>query len=108
MLIGAKSKAGLLKRLEMVLPKFDAAGVKLKCEKCFLMTEEVEFLGFKLYKNGIVPADKKLKTITDALSPVNKEELQAYLRLLNFYHIVFKIKQQLLNSYSGRVFRLYG
>ena len=44
--------------MEIVLSKFDDAGIKLKCEKCILMTEEVELLEFTISKNGIMPADK--------------------------------------------------
>lgn len=48
----------------------------------------MEFLGFVIDKNGVHPSIEKVKAIHDALVPTNKQELQAFLGLLNFYQIL--------------------
>uniref|UniRef100_A0A671QI42 Reverse transcriptase RNase H-like domain-containing protein n=1 Tax=Sinocyclocheilus anshuiensis TaxID=1608454 RepID=A0A671QI42_9TELE len=46
---------------------------------------QVEFLGFRVDKDGIKPTCEKVEAIQKAPPPRNKTELQAFLGLLNFY-----------------------
>uniref|UniRef100_A0A671QI48 Reverse transcriptase/retrotransposon-derived protein RNase H-like domain-containing protein n=1 Tax=Sinocyclocheilus anshuiensis TaxID=1608454 RepID=A0A671QI48_9TELE len=45
----------------------------------------LEFLGFRVDKDGIKPTCEKVEAIQKAPPPRNKTELQAFLGLLNFY-----------------------
>ena len=85
-LIAAPSKEEFVDRLRSVLRRFETAGLKVKREKCLLGVDRVEFLGFSIDAAGIHPSKDKEKAILDAPTPKNKQELQAFLGLLNFYH----------------------
>uniref|UniRef100_A0A671TD66 Reverse transcriptase/retrotransposon-derived protein RNase H-like domain-containing protein n=1 Tax=Sinocyclocheilus anshuiensis TaxID=1608454 RepID=A0A671TD66_9TELE len=50
-----------------------------------MSTTQVEFLGFRVDKDGIKPTCEKVEAIQKAPPPRNKTELQAFLGLLNFY-----------------------
>eukprot|EP00079_Xenopus_tropicalis_P023325 XP_012815654.2 PREDICTED: LOW QUALITY PROTEIN: uncharacterized protein K02A2.6-like [Xenopus tropicalis] len=68
------------------------AGLKLKKEKCVFGVPSVDFLGYKVDAHGIHPTDTKVKGFHEAPFPKNKQELQAFLGLLNFYHPFLKDK----------------
>ncbi|XP_060112835.1 uncharacterized protein K02A2.6-like [Heteronotia binoei] len=73
-------------RLREVLRRFQAAGLKVKREKCLLGVPRVEFLGFAVDAAGIHPTEEKTRAIVKAPAPTCKAELQSFLGVLNFYH----------------------
>lgn len=46
----------------------------------------MNFLGYLVNGQGVRPTTEKVQAITQAPTPKNKEELQSFLGLLNFYH----------------------
>jgi len=55
-----------LKTLEEVLRRLEAAGARLKREKCLFMLPAVEYLGHRISAKGLQPTDDKVKAIRDA------------------------------------------
>lgn len=47
-------------------------------------------MGFEINKHGIAPTKEKIEAIKSAQRPTSKKELQAFLGLLNFYHVFLK------------------
>lgn len=72
-------------RLAAVLQRFTEAGLRLQKENSILAGSQVEFLGFRVDKDGVRPTNEKVEAIQKALSPRNKTELQSFHGLLNFY-----------------------
>ncbi|KRY59721.1 Transposon Tf2-9 polyprotein [Trichinella britovi] len=91
-LIAASDEKELANRLETVLHRFAKAGLRLKSDKCKFCLPRVEFLGFEVDATGSHPAKAKVQAIQDAPTPKNKQQLQAFLGLLNFYHSFLKNK----------------
>ncbi|XP_064469269.1 uncharacterized protein K02A2.6-like [Ornithodoros turicata] len=91
-LIAAGSKVELAGRLHEVLQRIADAGLRLKRDKCRFGVTQVDFLGFVIDKDGVHPSKEKVKAIHEAPAPTNRQELQAFLGLLNFYHIFLKNK----------------
>lgn len=91
-LIKAKTTNELVSTLKQVLLRFRKAGITLSSEKCTLISTSVDFLGFVVTSDGLRPNPDKVKAIQDAPEPVNKEQLQAFLGLLNFYHSFLRNK----------------
>uniref|UniRef100_A0A5S6QBK2 RNA-directed DNA polymerase n=1 Tax=Trichuris muris TaxID=70415 RepID=A0A5S6QBK2_TRIMR len=85
-LIVASSTEELANILREVFTRFRRVGIRLKREKCVFASECVNFLGYRIDAEGVHPADDKVEAIHNAPSPKNKQELQAFLGLLNFYH----------------------
>ncbi|XP_060094828.1 uncharacterized protein K02A2.6-like, partial [Heteronotia binoei] len=59
-------------RLQEVLRRFQAAGLKVKREKCLLGVPRVEFLGFAVDAAGIHPTEEKTRAIMQAPAPTCK------------------------------------
>ena len=73
-----------LRNLE-VLRRLEEAGMKLKCEKCFFLLSEVEYLGHVICRAGLLPSEAKVAAITGAPAPTNETELKSFLGLVNYY-----------------------
>lgn len=69
-----------------VLQRFHTADLKVKWEKCLLGIPQVDFLGFTVDTDGVHPARDKIRVICNVPPPSSKQELKAFLGLLNFYH----------------------
>ena len=58
---------------------FDAInthGSKIKAKKCLLAMKEVTFLGHKLNRYGVKPAEQKVQAITNWPVPTSVNEVQ--------------------------------
>lgn len=84
-IIGAKTVDELKKKVCQVLDKLSYHNVKINLDKCKLMVDSVNYLGFNLSKEGIKPNNEKIRAIMEAPVPKNVTQLQAYLGLINFY-----------------------
>ena len=62
---------GNLKTLDEVLIRLQAAGVKLKKNKCAFMLSRVEYLGHFISAEGLHPSPGKVKAIVEAPAPQN-------------------------------------
>lgn len=91
-LVAARTGEELAARLHVVLSCIANAGLRVKRQKCCFGAPQVEFLRFVIDKNGVHPSMEKVKAIHDAPVPTNQQELQAFLGLLNFYHIFLENK----------------
>ncbi|XP_058023852.1 uncharacterized protein K02A2.6-like, partial [Ahaetulla prasina] len=84
-LVSADNMEELGVRLRKVLSIFRSAGLKVKLNKCQIGVGSVEFLGYRIDREGIHPTESKVRAIRKAPAPQNKTELQAFLGLVNFY-----------------------
>ena len=84
-LITGESEQEHLKNLDEVLKRLEAAGLRLKAEKCKFMMAEVEYLGHRISKEGIFPTSAKVTAIKEAPVPSNVQQLRSFLGLINYY-----------------------
>lgn len=95
-LIGGESIQVMWERTKDVLRRIQDAGLKLKRSKCIFAVNELSFLGFKINQYGVQPTDEKIRAISQAPEPINKQQLQAFLGLITFYDRFFQNKSDLL------------
>ena len=76
-----------LQRLEQVLIRFKTANLKIRIEKCKFAMEEVEFLGFKITKNGLLPCERKIEAIKRMQPPQTKRQVRQLIGFINYYRI---------------------
>ena len=74
-----------LQVLDEVLTRLEKQGILAKRSKCEFMVPSVEFLGYRVDREGRHPTDEKIAAIKGAPSPKNVAELCSYLGLLNYY-----------------------
>ena len=74
-----------LQVLDEVLTRLEKHGILAKRSKCEFMVLSVEFLGYRVDREGRHPTDEKIAPIKGALSSTNVAELRSSLGLLNYY-----------------------
>ena len=74
-----------LSRLDEVLGRLEAAGLKLKPSKCQILQREVLFLGHIVSELGAQPNPRLIKSVEKWPVPTSRKEVQQYLGLVNFY-----------------------
>lgn len=67
-----------------MLARLKAWNVKLNWEKCIFGVAELEFLGHKITKAGIVPSDAKVDALVAFRRPENSNEVRSFLGLANY------------------------
>ncbi|KRZ50157.1 Retrovirus-related Pol polyprotein from transposon opus [Trichinella nativa] len=85
-LIVSDSQHELLEVLRRVFDRLRDVGIWLNREKCVNVSNSVEFLGYRIDVEGIHLSEGKVEAIYKIPWPKIKQELQAFLGLLNFYH----------------------
>lgn len=73
------------RHLREVFERLKEFSLRLNLDKCIFGVSEIEFLGFKVDKDGIRPLDDKVKAIRDFPRPETVVELRRFLGLVNFY-----------------------
>ena len=74
-----------MQRLELMFKKLESAGLAISPKKCVFGEKELDFLGYRVTKEGISPLPKKLEAIAKFPSPVKQKHLLGYLGALNYY-----------------------
>ena len=85
LLIHSKSHPDHRIHLQEVFTRLRETNLKLKVAKCHFGCTNVEYLGFRLTPQGILPGKDKLKCVRDALPPRNVHEVRQFLGLANFF-----------------------
>jgi hypothetical protein len=83
-----KSKDDIRKHcqdLRTVLQRYREFNVKLRPSKCRFGYRRLEVLGFDVGPEGQRPLNRHLQVIKDSERPTNKQELQVFLGLVNYY-----------------------
>ena len=73
-----------LSTLTAVLEEIAKHNLSLKAEKCELGVKEVDFLGFHIKKNEIMPRKDNIQKLMNFPTPTSKKQLQRLLGIANF------------------------
>ena len=84
------------KRLQEVLSKLEASGLKCKLSKCEFLMEEVHFLGHTISAKGVATDPSKISAIKDWQTPETEDELWSFLGLAGYYRRFIKGFAQLV------------
>ena len=71
--------------LGQVFRRLEKHNLKIGLEKCFFATREVEYLGFRLTPDGVLPGTDKTAVIKNASPPDNVQRVRQFLGLCNFF-----------------------
>lgn len=79
-----------LQRLEMVLSRLSKYNMRVNFDKCEFMEKEIVYCGYKIDRMGIHKVQNKIDAITKMPEPTNKEEIRAFIGLINYYGRFFE------------------
>jgi transposase InsO family protein len=85
LLLHSKSHVEHREQLQEVFRRLRAHGLKANLKKCVFGSLEVNYLGFRLTPEGILPGPDKLKVVREAKPPSNVHEIRQFLGLCNFF-----------------------
>ena len=74
-----------LNKVKIVLKKLKAAGFKIIVEKSFFAKDNLEYLGFKIIKQDIIPLPDEVQAIKHIAVPNNKKQLRSFIEVINYY-----------------------
>ena len=72
-------------QLEDLFTRLAQHNLKINLKKCFFGQKKVEYLGFSLTENGILPGTEKLKAVSKAAPPDTIQGIRQFLGLCNFF-----------------------
>lgn len=84
-LVHAPTFESLMDRLENVLGRLEAAGLKLSANKCTLCQKKVKYLGHLITEEGIGTDPEKIAAVRDWPIPRNRREVQSFMGLCAYY-----------------------
>ena len=79
-----------MSNLKEVFDAISAHDLRIKAPKCLLAIKEVTFLGHKLNRNGVKPAEQNVQTITNWPVPTSVKEVQVFLGAFGWYRKFIK------------------
>ena len=85
-LITGVDDATHLSSLRKVLQVLAENGLKVKLPKCKFFEPEVEYMGFKVNKDGVDTISEKIAPILEAPAPLNQSQLKSFLGMIQYYH----------------------
>jgi len=84
-LVHSKTHEEHRKTLDLVFRRLERHNLKIRLEKCHFATREVEYLGFRLTPEGVLPGTDKTAVIKSAAPPDNVQRVRQFLGLCNFF-----------------------
>jgi hypothetical protein len=76
--------------------RLQQAGLKVNAKKSSFGAHELEYLGYKIARTGIMPITKKVKAIQAIKAPQTRKQLRGFVGMMNFYRDMWKERPSLL------------
>ena len=84
-LIASRDLQEHLEHLQKVAQRLRESGLRLKPAKCVFATEQVEYLGHTLTKEGVKPNKCNVQAVSEFPRPNSLKEVRSFLGMANFY-----------------------
>lgn len=75
-----------LNHLSILFERLREFGLRIKPSKCVFGVEELDFLSYKISRDGISPSHKRVEAINDFPEPRSLKQLQRFIGMVNYYH----------------------
>jgi hypothetical protein len=85
-----------LKQVDEALERIRSKNMAVNALKSFWVVDEVDYLGFRLTKQGILPQTKKVKAIMGMEHPKNKKQLRRFVGMVNYYRYMWTKRSHVL------------
>ena len=79
-----------LDKLEIVLARLREAGLKVNMGKSFFGQKELEYLGYWITREGIMPLPNMVAAIYEIEPPKTKKQHRRFIGIINFYRYMWK------------------
>ena len=90
-----------LQKVSKAFKILQKAGFKVNAEKSFFAKSELDYLGFKITREGIMPLPDKVEAIKNIAVPTTKKQLRSFIGLINYYRDMWKHRSDILTPLSA-------
>jgi hypothetical protein len=80
-----------------VLSRLNECGLKINATKSFFARNELEYLGYWITRDGVMPLNKKVEAINNLAPPTNSTEVRKFIGLVNYYRDMWKQRSEILS-----------
>ena len=84
-MVFSKTETDHMRTLEMVFKKLEDAGLSISLDKCKFGKDSIEYLGYQVSGNGLLPLKKKVDAINKFPPPASQKEMLHYLGAINYF-----------------------
>ena len=84
-LVTGRTEEEHLDHLREVLDRLKQHGLRVKRSKCRFLAPSVDYLGYRIDREGLHALPDKIAAMVEAPAPTNVTELRAFLGLVNYY-----------------------
>ena len=84
-LIYSKSNAQHRKTIDEIFKRLNDNGMAISLKKCVFEVSELDFVGYRVTRDGITPLPRKLEAIVKFPSPTKQKHLLGFLGAINYY-----------------------
>ena len=85
-----------LKKVDQALARLKSKNLAVNALKSYWAVREVDYLGFRLTPEGVLPQAKKVEAIMGMQPPKNKRELRRFMGMVNYYRFMWKHRSHVL------------
>jgi len=85
-----------MEKVSEVLDRLSKQGMAVNAEKSYWAVQEVDYLGFRLTREGVKPQIKKVEAIRKLKAPKNKKELRRFIGMVNYYRLMWRKRSDIL------------
>jgi hypothetical protein len=71
--------------VDLVLDRIKKSGMSLNLKKCSFAEKEIDFLGFHILEEGVIPKDRGIKKVLEKKIPKSVKDVQSLLGAANFF-----------------------
>ena len=89
-----------LEKVKKVLDGLSNYNMAVNALKSHWAVREVDYLGFRLTPEGVLPQPKKIKAILNLARPKKKKDLRRFIGLINYYRYMWRKRSHLLAPLS--------
>ena len=86
-LVASETETQHVEHLGLLFDRLEENGLVVKVEKCLLGVPEIDFLGHRVSRDGILPLPTKVKVISNFPAPTTIQALEQFVGMVNFYHV---------------------
>ncbi|UYV77366.1 K02A2.6-like [Cordylochernes scorpioides] len=98
-LVSGKDARDHKSKLELVFKRLEEKGLNLNKAKCKFAVDSVEYLGFRIDKNGLHPMLNKIQAVSNAPEPKNIGQLRSFIGMLMYYARFIKDTSSILSPF---------
>jgi len=85
-LVASHSQEEHFEHLDQLLKLLSDNGLVINKSKCVFGVDELDFLGHRITKQGILPHPDRVTALVNSKAPTDRTSLQRFLGMINYYH----------------------